>query len=377
MKKKRKLKKRNFTLLIISLIIFLCLLLEMGYTFWIFSGGPLIPSSDEIKKCFKEKHRLLSDCMYSIANSSESLIKSEDNNLRYIGSSPNNYLDLGEKYQSIVYRGFSLTNESDYKDFDNMSDCLDENRKCVLQYHENDPILWRIIGVINIDGLSYVKIIREDSIGKYVWDTSTNDINNGYGINEYGVSKVNDLLNNLFYNQSSGNCFINKDKESSCSFINNGLSKEVKKYLYEAPWYLGSINDREINSLSNIDWYNKELGNNEKLCEKGEYCTDEVERTNCYNAYIGLMYPSDFLLINSCASCSKNSWLVNDKNTFWTISPSSSTNSNSYAIMYSKDNGFEATFTSSGADIYPVAYLKREVKIMGGFGTKEKPYLIH
>ena len=89
------------------------------------------------------------------------------------------------------------------------------------------------------------------------------------------------------------------------------------------------------------------------------------------------MYPSDFLLINSCASCSKNSWLVNGKNTFWTISPSSSTNSNSYAIMYSKDNGFEATFTSSGADIYPVAYLKREVKIMGGFGTKEKPYLIH
>ena len=116
MKKKRKLKKRNCTLLIIGLIIFLCLLLEIGYTFWIFSGGPLIPSSEEVKKCFKEKHRLLSDCLYSIASSSDSLIKSEDNNLRYIGSGPNNYLDLGEKYQSIIYRGYSLTNENDYKE---------------------------------------------------------------------------------------------------------------------------------------------------------------------------------------------------------------------------------------------------------------------
>lgn len=380
MKKKRKLKKRNCTLLIIGLIIFLCLLLEIGYTFWIFSGGPLIPSSEEVKKCFKEKHRLLSDCLYSIASSSDSLIKSEDNNLRYIGSGPNNYLDLGEKYQSIIYRGYSLTNENDYKDFINMSDCLNENRKCVLKYHENDPILWRIIGVIDIDGTSYVKIIRDDSIGKYVWDTSSNDINGGYGVNEWSTSKINDILNNLFYNQKKGTCSIGKEKSSDCDFTYNGINNDIKKYLNENKWSLGSVLDSEIKSLSDIDFYNKEFGNNEKLCLNGEYCTDEIERTNSYIGYLGLLQPSDYLLSSSCqenTSCAKNNWLIDSKNDFWTMMPSSSLSSNSYVVMYNKDNGFEATFSSSIADIYPVAYLKKEVKILGGFGTKERPYVIH
>ena len=184
-KKRRKLKKRNFTLLIISLVIFLCLLLEVGYTIWILNGGPLIPSSEEVKMCYQKHHLLFSDCLYSIAYENENLVKTSDNNIRYVGDNPNNYLDLGEKYQTIIYRGYSLNNENDYKDFTNMSDCLNENRKCILKYHENDPILWRIIGVIQIEGVSYVKIIRDDTIGKYSWDSSNNDVNSGYGINEW------------------------------------------------------------------------------------------------------------------------------------------------------------------------------------------------
>ena len=377
---KMKLKKRNFILLIIGLIIFICILIEVSYTFWIFKGGPLVPSSDEVKKCYKNHNYLLSDCLYSINNSSDSLVKGEDNNLRFIGSSPNNYLDLGEKYSSIIYRGYSLTNENDYKDFISMSDCLDENRKCILKYHENDPILWRIIGVYKINDLSYVKIIRDDSIGKYAWDSSISDVNGGYGVNEWSSSKLNNLLNGIFYNRDSGECIIGKENKSSeCSFVNNGIDNSIKKYLYEASWNLGSIVDTDIKSLSNIDWYNKELGVNEKLCN-GAYCNDEITRNNNYNSYIGLLNPSDYLFSTSCnenSMCAKNNWLVDGKNAFWTIMPSSSLSSNSYAIMYNPLNGFEATFTSSVADIYPVDYLKREVKIMGGFGTKERPYNIY
>ena len=376
MKKKRKLKKTNCFLLIIGIVILLFLSIEIGYTILILSKGPLIPSSEEVNICFKKNHRLFSDCLYSIANSSDNLVKLEDNNLRYVGESPNNYLDLGEKYQSIVYRGF-LEDENDYKDFNNMSDCLNENRKCVLMYHEGDPTLWRIIGVIKIDGTSYVKIIRDDNIGKFAWDSSNSDVNLGYGVNEWSTSKLNNLLNNDFYNQKKSKCVIGKEnKELDCDFTNNGLNESVKKYLFKVPWHLGSIEDSSINSLSNIDFYNSELGVNEKKCLSGEYCTDTLERTNSYEAYIGLMNPSDYLFANSCDEnglCSN--WLINNKSSFWTISPSSSITSNSYAIMYN-DGNLESVFSSNVADVYPTAYLKREVKIMGGFGTKENPYVI-
>lgn len=376
-KKKRKLKKRNFSLLILGIIIFLALSLEIGYTIWIITGGPLIPSSEEVKTCFKKHHRLFGDCLYSIANSSDNLVKTEDNNLRYIGDNPNNYLDLGEKYQKIVYRGF-LEDENDYKDFDNMSDCLNENRKCVLKYHEGDPILWRIIGVMKINEVSYVKIIRDDKIGKFAWDSSSSDVNLGYGVNEWSTSKLNNLLNDDFYNQKKSKCVGGKEnKELDCDFTFNGLNESIKKYLYKAPWHLGSILDSNVKNLSKIDFYNSELGINEKKCLGGEYCTDNLERTSSYEAYLGLMYPSDYLLANSCdenGGCSN--WLINNKSSFWTISPSSSLTSNSYAIMFNNGN-LESVFASSVADVYPTAYLKREVKIMGGFGTKESPYVIH
>ena len=377
MKKKRKLKKRNFTILVLGIIIFLIFSLEIGYITLIIAKKPLIPSSEEVNICFENHHQLFSDCLYSIANSSDNLVKTLDNNLRYIGSDPNNYLDLGEKYQSIVYRGFSLDNENDYKDFTNMSECLNENRKCIVKYHEGDPILWRIIGVIKIDDISYVKIIRDDSIGKYAWDSSNSDVNLGYGINEWSTSKLNKLLNNDFFEKKQSKCVIGKEnKEIDCDFTNNGIDESIKKYLFKAPWHLGSIEDVNIKNFSNIDFYNAELGSNEKKCGSGEYCTDSLERTNIYNDYLGLMYPSDYLLINNCEENTCDNWLINNKSSFWTITPSSSSTSNSYAIMYNNGN-LESVFTSSVADIYPTLYLKREIKIMGGFGTKESPYIIH
>ena len=376
MKKKLKLKKKNCSLLVIGIVIFLCFMLEICYTLWIFNGGPTIPSSDEVNKCFKEHHKLLGDCLYSIANSSKALKKNVDDNLYYVGNNPNNYLDLGEKYSKEIYRGYSLTNELDYQDYPSMSACLDANRKCFLKYHVNDPILWRIIGIFKINNQSYVKIIRSDSLGKYAWDSSSSDINEGYGVNEWSTSKLNDLLNNQFLNRQKADCFIGKENQTTaCDFTIAGLS--AQKYLYNAPWYLGSINDDEITMLSKIDWYNKERGNNTKLCSNGDFCTDNLNRQASYENYLGLMYPSDYLFSLNCEEdqCESSSWLTKEQ--FWTITPASSTNSNSYAIMFNKDTGFEATFSSNIADIYPVAYLKREVKIAGGFGTEESPYIIH
>ncbi|MGN1342215.1 MAG: hypothetical protein ACI4VL_03185, partial [Bacilli bacterium] len=89
-------------------------------------------------------------------------------------------------------------------------------------YPETNCELWRIIGIV--DGK--VKLIRNESIGGYSWDTSASDINSGYGINEWSQADLMKLLNpgyesntdldssdtsitvnnSLYYNSGSGTC---------------------------------------------------------------------------------------------------------------------------------------------------------------------------
>jgi len=97
-----------------------------------------------------------------------------DHNLRYIGTDPANYIDIG------------------------------------------DNTLWRIIGVMNNidDGNgkkeTRLKVIRSESIGEYSWDTSNANVNIGAGVNEWSNSKLMKLLNSettgegLYWNQASG-----------------------------------------------------------------------------------------------------------------------------------------------------------------------------
>ena len=61
----------------------------------------------------------------------------------------------------------------------------------MFQYKKVDAPLWQIIGVMNNvnDGTgkleTRLKIQRVQSIGDYSWDTSSSDINEGNGINEW------------------------------------------------------------------------------------------------------------------------------------------------------------------------------------------------
>ena len=88
-----------------------------------------------------------------------------DNNLRYVGGNPNNY----------VYFNCSTTN------IDEMNDTTCEK--------------WKIVGVYNnIEDENgkkapRVKIIRSESLGMYSWDTKPSNIFNGFGINIWGESE--------------------------------------------------------------------------------------------------------------------------------------------------------------------------------------------
>ena len=142
-------------------------------------------------------------------------------NIRYVGATPNNYIDIG------------------------------------------DGSLWRIIGVmnnvVNLDNESkkesLIKIIRADSIGSYSWDRSTSGINSGYGVNEWSQAYVMKLLNpntvysgtpaiggSLYWNRGSGNCYNNTgERNTTCNFTSSGISEEAKRKIAKVKWNTGTF----------------------------------------------------------------------------------------------------------------------------------------
>ena len=118
---------------------------------------------------------------------------SDDKNLRYIGNSPYNYIDIGDRYAGDVYRGYNSTSSRDgYHDYATLDSCNKGyyNKNCEKIHNNGEPILWRIIGIMNnvpiIDDddvthqESLVKIIRDESIGTW-----------GYvSVNNYGYNGV-------------------------------------------------------------------------------------------------------------------------------------------------------------------------------------------
>ena len=223
-----------------------------------------------------------------------------DNNLRYIGADPNNYV--------------SFNNE-----------------------------LWRIIGVMNNidDGTgnkeTRVKIIRDESIGNYSWDSSTSDVNDGFGVNEWSQADLMTLMNSgLYWTRGSGLCFNNQNNVTgSCDFTKIGLQEDSKALIDNAVWNLGSNDVEDFSNANVVNFYEWEHSNNSgKICSYRLYCTDTVERTAKLTGKVALMYPSDYGYATSggdtvnrstCLSgpldnwdnsgmeeCYENSWLYNE-----------------------------------------------------------------
>ena len=308
-------------------------------------------------------------CTYTLAYDGTS-----DNNLRYVGVNPCNYVKI-------------------------------------------DNETWRIIGIMNNidDGTgkkeSRIKLIRGESIGTYSWDSSESSINNGYGVNEWSQADLMKLLNpgyesesvggSLYYNNSSGNCYSsNNNGTKACDFTTTGLKTNLKNLVGNTLWNTGSQGTNSLQSVSNglaSHFYSYERSsNNGKICTSGTSCNDTVTRTTTWNGKIGLMYPSDYgyatsggstsnrtICLNkelsdwnssSYSDCKNNDWLYNSSNWQWTISPRaySSTARDGFCVdvtgsVYSDIAGFAGL-------VRPSVYLISKTSILGGEGTLENPY---
>ncbi len=305
-------------------------------------------------------------CTYTLAYDGTT-----DNNLRYVGANPCNYVKV-------------------------------------------DNEIWRIIGVMNNidDGTgkkeTRIKLIRNESIGKYSWDSSKSSINRGYGVNEWSQADLMKLLNpgyesesvggSLYYNGGSGNCYNNSNNSTTaCDFTSSGLKTNLKNLVGNTLWNTGTNGPNDSTSASNglaSHFYSYERSsNNGKICTSGSYCNDTVTRTTTWNGKIGLMYPSDYGYATSGGStsnrtsclntelynwanasdCYNNDWLNNGAYQ-WTLSPRASSSGAYYVFIVGKSGRVYYDGAYIWSAVRPSVYLISKTSILGGEGTLENPY---
>ena len=317
-----------------------------------------------------------------------------DNNVRYIGADPSNYVYF---------------NCSDY----------------------NNPTadtceLWRIIGVFNnvtkSDGSkeNLVKIIRADSLGDYSWDYKKNGVGtstNDWGSNDWSDSQLMMMLNptsylksgytnssdiissgsqqlyskmGSYYNGTKGcsPAAIASGATFSCTevdFTSTGLKNDTtRNAIEEVVWNLGGTSD--YTSASNglaSHFYGNERGT-----------TVYTGHAATWTGKIGLMYPSDYgyatsggttkdraaclakELFNWTSSdfsdCKGNDYLLDANNWQWTLAPNSAS---AYGVFRVGGGGVVRNLYARYADaVRPVLFLKSNIQVDKGTGAKSDPY---
>ena len=264
-----------------------------------------------------------------------------DQNIRYYGSDPNNYV--------------SFNNE-----------------------------LWRIIGVFG----NNVKLVRSEKLGDLSWDSSESSVNGGYGVNEWSQADLQNYLNKMYYGGTSVTCYNGKsNKTTTCP---TGTIDETAKTLIDNHiWNTGAI---EYNTRTDtVAFYKDERGNQTgKICSSGNNCNDTVERTTTWPGYIGLPYPTDYAYASSeniCETnmvkqdssnayiCKNNNWMF--KNIwYWTLSPSASSGISRFVWLVHSDGDVRYSNAANGGAVFPAIYLKSNILIESGKGTSSNPYIL-
>ena len=227
----------------------------------------------------------------------------EDYSYRYAGANPNNYVCFGD-------------------------DCSNEDN------------LYRIIGVFG----SEVKLIKNTSIGYYVWDESNNT-----NWNATRKPSIYTTLDDTYY---------------------NSLEESWQNKIATNSWEVGGATYANVYSSPVQTVYNYEVGAYQNGYE------DTMK--------IGLMYVSDYGYAASrnywaaALTCYNNAinsnWMYLDS-TEWTISRFSDSHVFTFSSGCLTEIG-DYTFSLFPVSVRPVFYLKENVTYVSGDGSKENPIRI-
>ena len=252
-----------------------------------------------------------------------------DNNLRYIGANPNNYV--------------LFNNE-----------------------------LWRIIGIFNenshgISGEKLIKIIRSNSLGNIAWDSA--DTNN------WSTASLQTTLNGNYLNGKG-------------TYATMGIKNDTtRNMIANTTWKLGGT--ASYTSASNglaSHWYGYERGttvySGRPTTWQGKvalmypsdygYATSGGDTTNREACLAKELYNWN---LSSYSDCKNNDWLLDSSATQWTLTPLSSTSSRIFIV---NNSGYVSNSRNAGHSIgvRPSVYLTSNVGISGGDGTMNNPYIL-
>ena len=256
-----------------------------------------------------------------------------DNNLRYVGVDPNNYV--------------SFNNE-----------------------------LWRIIGVMNNidDGTgkleSRLKLVRSENYSSdLAWDTNNSA--------DWSKASLNTELNTNYFNSISspyqemiGNAVWNLgavvDRFSSTSHTSEIENLPVNQW-YASERGTDTYGDNPTSWLGKLALvYSSDIG----------YATSggTTGRDTCLNKSLFANVWSD------STDCHTNDWLFLTNNMQWTLTPChyipASDNHYMYVFVQFANGLGEGSVTQTvGVSIYPAFYLVSSVKIIDGTGSKNDPYI--
>ena len=270
-----------------------------------------------------------------------------DQNIRYYGSNPNNYV--------------SFNNE-----------------------------LWRIIGVFG----NNVKLVRSEKLGDLSWDSSEESINAGGGVNEWSQADLQVYLNKMYYGGTSVTCY--KGENNTTTTCPTGTIDETSKSLIDYhTWNTGAPNYNTLynsttKSFDTIEFYKAERGSvNGKTCSSGTYCNDTVTRTTEWPGYIGLPYVTDWAYasgeddcntkidVSSTYKCKNNNWMhygSTNNDTTWVMSPFALP-VNANVVWHVRGGGRTGNVGAARPlSAFPTIYLKSNIIIESGKGTSSDPY---
>ena len=315
-----------------------------------------------------------------------------DNNIRYFGANPDNYI----QFNGEIYRIVGL--------FNNVS--------------------------TNNGNKNLVRIIKNTSLGNRAWgDTNSSTVQTNTSTETSEGFFADNTYNYTNYYKNYYNFYVKNDNATSnlYNYLNttyyNGLNNTYKNYIEEVTWGLGATNGIDQTASQ---FYTAERGNGVVNYLTGVNQTSNGSSLSSASFKVGLFYPSDYGFANkdtTClgtnlgsytSSCTDNNWMSGMTNA-WTITPSTdvynvtktyqvnrtgsiwsgytytmnryyhvvnrnfiinANNALALRDIYYTNNDNDANNYYNTNAVYPSFYLKDNVTIVSGTGTQSDPYII-
>lgn len=303
--------------------------------------------------------------------------RTSDNNLRYVGTNPNNY----------IYFNCSTTVA------DQMNDSTCEK--------------WRIVGVFNnveddkFNKDSRVKIIKDSPLGSYSWDTSSASVNGGNGYNQWGEATFADgsqydgadlmsELNNDYLGSTTvgtdGKWFNGARNTKSALKPSSVINETYEKMIQPVNWSVGATPSNQNYTAINLGaMYNHERSINLGYEYNGSGVRkDTLNRNTSWVGKVALPYLSDYGYATANINCiagtlsffakCPSSWINANTSSKWVLTPYGRVDSNINGL--SIGSSISPTTITESRLVYPTLYLKNDVRVIGGDGTAQYPYKI-